>query len=192
MNSKITSRMSCYNASILRQDRSFLSIHPSRPFSTRSQGTFYTSRNLSWASRKCFSIISPNEKKTNPRSLINFASVESQESSEIPIGCRRYNVSLKKPLGLILEERENGEIYVAEIVPESNSAKTEKISVGDTLISTTAIVFTTEAEYGEVTVKGGETRVTLPCRGESFETIMRAIGTHKGQLEVKLEFQKCD
>mmetsp|Transcript_4443 Transcript_4443/g.8358 ORF Transcript_4443/g.8358 Transcript_4443/m.8358 type:complete len:195 (-) Transcript_4443:180-764(-) len=109
-----------------------------------------------------------------------------------PPGCTRYTVALGRPLGLVLEENSNKEIYVAEILPESSGAKCGLIAVGDTLISTSAIVNTTAQTYGEVEVKGGEKRITLNCYGESFETVMAAIGTHKSAMEVQLEFQVCD
>mmetsp|Transcript_15930 Transcript_15930/g.34534 ORF Transcript_15930/g.34534 Transcript_15930/m.34534 type:complete len:191 (+) Transcript_15930:68-640(+) len=114
------------------------------------------------------------------------------DDDKIPPGCRRYQVSLSRPLGLLLEEKKNGEIYVAEIVPDSSAARSGVISVGDILISTSAHVTTSMQVYGETEVPGGEQKVRLNVRGEKFETVMAAIGTHKGALQVELEFQQCE
>lgn len=40
-------------------------------------------------------------------------------------------VELRKPMGLVLEEDERGNVYVVEIYPGSNAARTKNISVGD-------------------------------------------------------------
>lgn len=109
-----------------------------------------------------------------------------------PPGCSRYTVKIRKPLGLVLEEKSvGGEIYVAEIVDDGNAAKTGLINVGDVLIATSALVFNSTSDYGGVTVRKGEETVRLACRGEKFDTVMTAIATNPSQRLVTLEFQKC-
>lgn len=85
---------------------------------------------------------------------------------QVPPGCSRYEVELSRPLGLILEENKNGTIVVAEIPEGGKAARLDTISVGDTLISTSALVYTRESEYQGNMVKSGEKRVILNCRGE--------------------------
>ncbi len=98
-----------------------------------------------------------------------------------PAGCERIRLSLKKPLGLVLEANTAGEIYVVDVVPEGSAAKDGRIEVGDQLISTSAIVYTSEDDYGGVAVKTGQKMVRLLVRGEKFDTgacTARACGWH--------------
>eukprot|EP00242_Pyramimonas_sp_CCMP2087_P016818 CAMPEP_0198210884 /NCGR_PEP_ID=MMETSP1445-20131203/22499_1 /TAXON_ID=36898 /ORGANISM="Pyramimonas sp., Strain CCMP2087" /LENGTH=183 /DNA_ID=CAMNT_0043885043 /DNA_START=82 /DNA_END=633 /DNA_ORIENTATION=- len=123
---------------------------------------------------------------------VSAAASSSEQDDDVPANCRRYKVSLIKPLGLVLEEKKNGEIYVAGVTPDSSADKCGEIGIGDVLISTSAITFTTKQDYGEITVGGGEQRITMNVKGEKFETVMAAIGTHRGLIKVGMEFQRCD
>lgn len=109
-----------------------------------------------------------------------------------PILFFRYSVTLSKPLGLVLEEKNSGGIFVAEIPAGGNAARLPEISVGDELVATSGYTRTTEQMYGETIVRGGEKLVRLYCRGERFETIMASIGSHPAHVPVTLEFQKCE
>lgn len=60
-----------------------------------------------------------------------------------------------------------------------NAERSGEISQGDVLVSTSAYITTTEQKYGETWVRGGEQRVKLATRGESFDAVMAAIGSHK-------------
>jgi len=99
-------------------------------------------------------------------------------------------VTLQKPLGVVLEESKDG-IYVAEVQRGGNAERNGEINVGDMLISTSAWITTNEQTYGETRVPGGEERVKMAVRGQSFDSVMAAIGTHKAHQEVTLEFQRC-
>ena len=88
-----------------------------------------------------------------------------------PAGCERIRVSLKKPLGLVLEQnRATLDIFVVEVAPDGSAAKDGRIAVGDQLIATSAIVYQSEEDYGGVSVKKGIQMVRLLCKGESFDT----------------------
>ncbi|KAL4419627.1 hypothetical protein ABPG77_008568 [Micractinium sp. CCAP 211/92] len=117
----------------------------------------------------------------------------SDSEDRVPPGCARYTVELPKPLGLVLEEGQGGRgVYVAEIAAEGNAARlAPEISVGDELIATSGMVYTTEQEYQGNRVRGGETYVRLNVRNNDFKTVMAAIGSIKPPRLVVLEFQRC-
>ncbi|EFN56691.1 expressed protein [Chlorella variabilis] len=121
-------------------------------------------------------------------------SVDSDGEERVPPGCARYTVELPKPLGLVLEEGKSGRgVYVAEVVPDSNAARlAPQIGVGDELVATTGMTYTTAQEYQGNTVRGGETYVRLNVRNNTFSTVMAAIGSVKPPRLVTLEFQRCD
>lgn len=120
-------------------------------------------------------------------------SSNNKEDSEIPpTGCTRIKLALTKPLGIILEEDKAGNIFVAEVIRDGNADKSGLVDVGDQLISTSAIVYGTEDYYQGVKVRKGMQIVRLGVRGEKFETVMAAIGTHPAYIKVALEIQKCN
>ena len=108
-----------------------------------------------------------------------------------PAGCTRYSIDIKRPLGLVLEEKKEGGIFVGEIVEGGNADKSGLVSVGDELIATSGVVFNSTQDYGGVSVKKGEETIRFATRGEDFKTVMAAIGTVPSQRLVTLEFQKC-
>eukprot|EP00879_Flechtneria_rotunda_P010767 GHRR01011250.1.p1 GENE.GHRR01011250.1~~GHRR01011250.1.p1 ORF type:complete len:191 (+),score=35.41 GHRR01011250.1:62-634(+) len=117
---------------------------------------------------------------------------DSQADIGIPSGCSRYSISVKKPLGLVLEQnKETGSITVVELHPEGNAAKTGLVSVGDQLIATSGITYSKEEDYNGAKVKMGQKVVRMTVLGQSFKTVSAAIGSHPGHMEVKLELQRC-
>lgn len=120
------------------------------------------------------------------------SSAAEQSDEDIPPNCMRYKIAIPKPVGLVLEEKSNGDIKVAEIVPGGNADKTNQVSVGDMLIATSGLTRTTEQFYGDVAVRGGETMVRMLVRGQTFNTVMAAIGSHLAGMNVTLEFQRCE
>lgn len=64
-----------------------------------------------------------------------------------PPGCARYSIEVPRPIGLVLEENKNGTIIVAEIAPDGNAARTGMVQVGDQLIATSGLTYTTEQQY---------------------------------------------
>lgn len=110
-----------------------------------------------------------------------------------PAGCARVRVALRKPLGIVLEQqRATGRIYVVAVTPGGAADRDGRVSVGDELIATSAVVYSDSADYGGVLVKRGQQRVRLRVTGESFDTVLTAISTHPGTMDVLLDLQKCD
>ncbi|XP_057833848.2 uncharacterized protein LOC131044522 isoform X2 [Cryptomeria japonica] len=100
-----------------------------------------------------------------------------------PPGCSRFKVELSRPLGLVLEEDKAGKIFVAEIVKDGNADKSGLVDIGDQLIATSAITYGNVEDYQGVKVRKGMQTVRLNVRGERFETVMAAIGTHPGHIK---------
>jgi hypothetical protein len=120
------------------------------------------------------------------------AAAAAAAADVVPPNCSRYKVSLTKPLGLVLEEdKSSGSIVVAEIIEGGAGERAGLIALGDALISTSGYTRTSEQVYGEIVVRGGEQMVRLAVRGESFDTVLAAIGSVPGAMQVELEFQRC-
>jgi hypothetical protein len=99
------------------------------------------------------------------------ANGETVRADELPpAGCERVRLQLRKPLGLVLEANKTGSVFVVEVLPEGNAAKDGRIEAGDEVISTSAVVYDTERDYGGVAVKGGQRTVRLVCKSEKFDT----------------------
>ena len=105
-------------------------------------------------------------------------------------GARRVRVEAQKPLGLVLEERARGGIFVGEVAAEGACAG--EVQVGDELVLTSGVVYTKTEDYGGVQVRKGAEKVMMPTRGETFDTVMAAIGSHPGHETVVLEFLRPD
>ncbi|GLC37350.1 hypothetical protein PLESTB_001596900 [Pleodorina starrii] len=124
---------------------------------------------------------------------VSGASNNGQSIDQVPIGCSRYSVALRKPLGIVLEQdSKSGNIFVVEIKPDGSAARDGRVKLGDQLIATSGVIYTTESDYGGATVKGGQQVVRLRVQGETFKTVSAAIGSHPGHMAVTLEFQRCD
>lgn len=72
---------------------------------------------------------------------------------------------------MVLEEKKEGGIVVAELVPGGNAEKSGQVQVGDELIATSAVVYNDEEFYGGVKVRKGMQVVRLAVRGEKFDTV---------------------
>jgi len=127
---------------------------------------------------------------SNPRK--NATESKGQDYDSPPPGCNRFKVELSKPLGIVLEEDKSGNIFEAEIVNDGNADKSGLVDVVDQLIATSAVVYGNIEDYQGVRVRKGMEIVRLNVRGEKFETVMAAIGTHPGHIKVTLELQKCE
>mmetsp|Transcript_23004 Transcript_23004/g.78338 ORF Transcript_23004/g.78338 Transcript_23004/m.78338 type:complete len:149 (-) Transcript_23004:167-613(-) len=104
---------------------------------------------------------------------------------------KRYAIALRRPLGIVLEEKgSSGVIYVAEVVEGGRAAKTGMVEVGDRLVATSAMVRSKTQDYQGVSVATGEQFVRLATAGETFDTVMAAIGSNPSQVDIKLEFER--
>lgn len=124
-------------------------------------------------------------------SSVSSTSASPENGDKPPPGCSRISVEIGRPLGLVLEEDVNGNIFVAEVAKEGNAEKLGVIDVGDQLIATSAVVYEDSDSYGGVLVRKGMRIVRLNVRGETFDTVLGAIGTHPAHMKVTLELQKC-
>lgn len=81
---------------------------------------------------------------------------------------------------------------MAEITPGGNADVAGVIQPGDMLIATSGMTrIGKEQMYGETVVRSGETFVRLQTQGESFDTVLAAIGSIPGNMKVTLDFQRC-
>ncbi|CAM9593169.1 unnamed protein product [Ectocarpus sp. 13 AM-2016] len=84
-------------------------------------------------------------------------------------------VELRKPMGLVLEEDERGNVYIVEIVPGGNASRKKQINVGD------KITFVS-ATFGEEiwSAQGvGLSRVQSAIRIRSGPTVKLVLETSK-------------
>lgn len=129
------------------------------------------------------------------QAIVDSEILTSSDSDKVvdfpPVGCTRIKLELNKPLGIAFEEVKPGNIIVVEVVKDGNADKSGLVDIGDQLIATSAIVYDTEDYYQGVKVRKGMQIVRLSVRGEKFETVMAAIGTHPAHVKVALEIQKC-
>ncbi|GBG85619.1 hypothetical protein CBR_g40347 [Chara braunii] len=143
---------------------------------------------LSWKGSKLTTVAAASA-NNSPASDIN--TKRSDKLDIPPPGCSRIKVDISRPLGLVLRDDPSGNIWVDEVVPDGNAARTGLVDVGDQLIATSAVVYTMIEDYNGVKVRKGMEVVRLNVRGEKFDTVMAAIGTHPGHMKVTLELQKC-
>lgn len=84
-------------------------------------------------------------------------------------------VELKRPLGIVLEEDENGNVYVDAVAPRGNAARTGMVKKGD-------IVTMCSATFGDQ---------MWSCRGVGLTRVLAAIRVRAGP-NVKLVFEGTD
>eukprot|EP00890_Picochlorum_soloecismus_P001676 jgi/Picsp_1/2509/NSC_00740-R1_protein len=108
-----------------------------------------------------------------------------QQNTDSP---KLVTLTIKKPLGIVLaENKDSGEVFVEEIVPNSNAANTKAVSVGDVLVATSATVLKAGKDgeyeregYGQRPYDNWET-VEFNCRGQIFDTVMAALGSNNSR-----------
>lgn len=102
---------------------------------------------------------------------------------------KRFTVALRRPLGIVLEQKgKDGPIYVAEVADEGRAKGL--LLEGDVLISCSAMTRTKTQDYGGVTVQTGEERVVFSTAGEKFDTVLAAISSNPSNEDIKLEFER--
>eukprot|EP00210_Caulerpa_lentillifera_P001656 g1592.t1 len=94
---------------------------------------------------------------------IRSAASEGTES----FSSNRYKITIKKPLGLVLEQSFGSNlIYVESLVEGGNAESTGIVQQGDQLISTSGVIYTKEQSYGSTMVKGGQKVVRMNVTNE--------------------------
>jgi hypothetical protein len=90
------------------------------------------------------------------------------ETFQLPTGV--YEVSLKKPLGIVFEEFDNKPgVFVKELVESGNAKKSGMVQTNDVLIGITAVKVV-GAKYE---------RRLIPARKFDFDTMVGAIGSNE-------------
>jgi len=84
-------------------------------------------------------------------------------------------VEIRKPLGLVLEEDERGNVYVASVNPGGNADKTRKVEVGDKIVMISAT-------FGEE---------LWSTRGVGLASIMKAVQV-RAAPSCKVVFESSD
>jgi hypothetical protein len=104
------------------------------------------------------------------------------EVFNIPKGV--YEVSMRKPLGIVFEEIEAGEgVYIQDLVEGGLADRQGKLQIGDILVGCTAI---------KVVGAKWERRL-IPARRFDFDTTVGAIGSNEGKWgcdDVVLMFER--
>ena len=97
-----------------------------------------------------------------------------------------YEVALTKPLGIVFEEIDAGRgLYVQDLVPDGNAARSGKIQPGDVLVGMTAVKIV-GAKYE---------RRMIPARNFDFDTMVGAVSSNEpkwGCNDVVLMFERPD
>lgn len=114
-------------------------------------------------------------------------------------GDQRFSVTLRKPMGMVLAEGKNGEVFVESLVEGGNAAEEGSIQVGDVVRQTRAYVLK-EGKSGEYAKRGHGARpfedyipIMFDCDGEDFKTVMAAIASNNerwGIFEVELSLSR--
>jgi len=107
---------------------------------------------------------------------------EFPEIFRLPKGV--YEVSLRKPLGIVFEEIEAGEgVFVRDLAEGGNAERGGVVRVGDVLVGVTAV---------KVIGAKWERRL-LPCKGWGFDMVVAAIGSNEARWQcddVVLQFER--
>lgn len=81
-----------------------------------------------------------------------------------------YEVSLRKPLGIVFEEIDSGRgLYIQDLVPDGNASVDGTVRIGDILVGITAVKIV-GAKYE---------RRLIPARNFDFDTMVGAIASNE-------------
>lgn len=89
---------------------------------------------------------------------------DSEDRSKRQLTDRDRAVTVKKPLGVVLEEGQDGMVFVAEVDPDGNAAETGEVSEGDILVAVSAT-------FGEE---------VWSTRGVGLDRVMKSIRIRAG------------
>ncbi|CAK0751030.1 hypothetical protein CVIRNUC_002036 [Coccomyxa viridis] len=121
-------------------------------------------------------------------------------SQEDRTSYRIVQVTLKKPMGLILADSKTSQnVFVEEVIPDGNAEKSGKVQVGDILSRCSATVLKDGREgkyekegYGQRLYTNWE-KIMFDCEGEDFDTVMKALSSNTerwGIFDVTLELKR--
>mmetsp|Transcript_22219 Transcript_22219/g.26387 ORF Transcript_22219/g.26387 Transcript_22219/m.26387 type:complete len:219 (-) Transcript_22219:158-814(-) len=141
---------------------------PSSSFTTAIEETSYTSFTLP-TSASPPSSTALNLGDDNDENFLRW----NRQKRQATVGDRK--VELKRPLGIVLEEDENGNVYVDAVAPRGNAARTGQVKKGD-------IVTMCSATFGDQ---------MWNCRGVGLTRVLAAIRVRAGP-NVSLVFESTD
>lgn len=118
---------------------------------------------LRWRRRQ--PVVAPAVAPTGPVAQYNYNIYQDQDDrSKRNVSATDRAVVIEKPLGLILEESQDGMVFIAEIDPEGNASEAEGIEVGD-------IVVAVSATFGDE---------VWSTRGVGLDRVMKSIKVRSG------------
>jgi len=141
---------------------------PSSSFTTAIEETSYTSFTIP-TSASPPSSTALNLGDDNDENFLRW----NRQKRQATVGDRK--VELKRPLGIVLEEDENGNVYVDAVAPRGNAARTGMVKKGD-------IVTMCSATFGDQ---------MWNCRGVGLTRVLAAIRVRAGP-NVSLVFESTD
>lgn len=91
---------------------------------------------------------------------------DSEDRSKREVSDKDRAVTLEKPLGIVLEEGQDGMVFVAEVDPDGNAALSGEVNEGDVLVAVSAT-------FGEE---------VWSTRGVGLDRVMKSIRIRAGDL----------
>eukprot|EP01023_Acetabularia_acetabulum_P044172 TRINITY_DN4427_c0_g1_i1.p3 TRINITY_DN4427_c0_g1~~TRINITY_DN4427_c0_g1_i1.p3 ORF type:complete len:159 (+),score=14.84 TRINITY_DN4427_c0_g1_i1:47-523(+) len=138
----------------------------------------------------------PIQRYKTSRNITKFTCQKQEINSN---SFKLLQLTVKKPLGLILAENDSKQVFVDEIVPEGNAQKDGRIQQGDVLVGCSAVVLK-KGKEGQYEEEGYAARpytnwekVEFDCEGQDFDTVMSAISSNNerwGFNTVDLKFKR--
>lgn len=116
-------------------------------------------------------------------------------------GSRRYRVTIRQPLGIVLaEDAKNGRIVVEEVVSGGNAARDGRVAVGDVLTGCQAVTLKEAKMSGSFDKEGygarpydNWERIWVDAVGLQYETVMSALSSNNprwGISSIELELEQ--
>ena len=115
---------------------------------------------------------------------------------------RRYRVTIRQPLGIVLaEDAKNGRIVVEEVVSGGNAARDGRVAVGDVLTGCQAVTLKEAKMSGSFEKEGygarpydNWERIWVDAVGLRYETVMSALSSNNprwGISSIELELEQA-
>mmetsp|Transcript_21562 Transcript_21562/g.37014 ORF Transcript_21562/g.37014 Transcript_21562/m.37014 type:complete len:182 (-) Transcript_21562:673-1218(-) len=101
-------------------------------------------------------------------SVPRIVAAEEEKEKSAAFGTKLVRVELRKPLGLLLEEADNKNVFVAEVTPGGNADQTGLVKSGDVIAKVSA-VFVLDASRGLTETK------LVDVKGAGLDVVTKAI-----------------